>query len=225
MNVYWLEQRQADVPAEDGWLSAGEQARLNALRFAGRRADWRLGRWTAKRAAAACLGVPLTAIEVHASPSGAPEVSCGNQPAALTISISHRAGVAICTVAPTGLALGCDLEVVEPRSSAFLRDYFTAGERALVAHAAESEWPRLLALLWSAKESVLKALRVGLRVDTRSVVVSPRGALRQGGDGNAWHPLRARYAGAGVFHGWWRQTGDLLRTFAADLPTRPPTRL
>ena len=50
MNVYWLEQTEEDLPAEDDWLNASEMARLSGMRFPKRRVDWRLGRWTAKRA-------------------------------------------------------------------------------------------------------------------------------------------------------------------------------
>src|SRR5271157_5967895 len=58
MDVYWLEQAEADVPEGNDWLSASEAVRLNAMRFAKRRADWRLGRCTANRAVAAYLDVP-----------------------------------------------------------------------------------------------------------------------------------------------------------------------
>ena len=51
----------------------------------------------------------------------------------VTISLSHRSGAAICAVAPAGVDLGCDLEVIEPRSEAFVADYFTVDEQALVA--------------------------------------------------------------------------------------------
>ena len=104
MDVYWLEQTEADVPAENDWLSASEAVCLNSMRFAKRRADWRLGRWTAKCALSAYLNVPahpqvLAKIEIRPAPSGAPEVFFGNQPAAVTISLSHRAGIAACAVA------------------------------------------------------------------------------------------------------------------------------
>src|SRR5208283_2826825 len=97
MDVYWLEQTEADVPAENQWLSAGEMLCLAGLRFAKRRTDWRLGRWTAKRALAAHLNLPadlsaLANIEIQAATSGAPEVYLLNQPASVTISLSHRAG-------------------------------------------------------------------------------------------------------------------------------------
>ena len=57
MEVYWLEQSAADVPAEDEWLSESERTVLAGLRFPKRRADWRLGRWTAKCAAAGYLNL------------------------------------------------------------------------------------------------------------------------------------------------------------------------
>ena len=69
--------------------------------------------------------------------------------------------------------MGCDLEMIEPRSDAFVADYFTVEEQALVARASAADRSRLLALLWSAKESALKALRAGLRLDTRCVIVIP----------------------------------------------------
>ena len=39
-----------------GWLSAAEIDQMTGLRFPKRRREWRLGRWTAKHAVAACLG-------------------------------------------------------------------------------------------------------------------------------------------------------------------------
>src|SRR5271165_6257725 len=187
MDVYWLEQAESDVPVEDHWLSAGEAARLEALHIAKRRADWRLGRWAAKRAVAAYLDVPrhlqaLANIEIRPAQSGAPEVFILDTPAPASISLSHRDGTALCAVAPSGVALGCDLELVEPRSDAFIADYFTAEEQALVARMSLEDRPRLLALLWSAKESALKALGAGLRLDTRSVVVTVVDALQRCGE-------------------------------------------
>ena len=153
MDVYWLEQVDGDVPPNDDWLSASEAAFLARLRFAKRRADWRLGRWTAKRAVSEYLSLqrPPVTVEIRAAPSGAPEVYLDSQAAKVTISLSHRAGRAVCAVAHCGAALGCDLELVEPRSSAFAADYFTAGEQSLVARAAPVCRAALLALLWSGK--------------------------------------------------------------------------
>jgi len=225
--VYWLEQTEADVPAENDWLSAGESVCLSGLRFAKRRADWRLGRWTAKCAVASFLRVPadpqaLTKIAIRPASSGAPEVFFASEPALVTLSISHRSGVAMCAVAPSGVDLGCDLEVIEPRSEAFVDDYFTPSEQALVAQACAQDRSRLLALLWSAKESALKALREGLRLDTRSVVVS---LGEETLDLYDWSPLRVRCADGRSFDGWWQQTDTIVRTLVANPPPDSPILL
>lgn len=230
MDVYWLEQAAADVPAEDDWLSASEVARLNSYRFTKRRADWRLGRWTAKRAVAICLNLPvvrhaLANIEVRPAASGAPQVFLVNTPAHLNISLSHREGTAACAVALCVAALGCDLEMIEPHSDAFVADYFTIAEQELVSSAPTSDRPGLVSLLWSAKESTLKALHAGLRLDTRSVIVSPVIDYDKQCTADTWHPLRVSGANGHVFHGWWRCSDHLLRTVVAAPSPTPPIPL
>jgi len=221
MKVYWFEQAQADVPAHNDWLSARELVHLSGLRFPKRHADWRLGRWTAKRALVQWLNLPahplaLADLDVHAAMDGAPEAFLAGQRAPVTISLSHRAGLAVCAVAPAATALGCDLEVIEPRSDSFAADYFAPEERQLVAQARPSERARLLTLLWSAKESTLKALRAGLRLDTRCVIASPV-------DGHGiWHPLQVRQDSGRVFHGWWQSSDGIVRTLVADPPAPSP---
>jgi|SRR5271167_838861 len=237
MNVYWLEQTEADVPAENDWLSANEAVCLDAMLFPKRRADWRLGRWTAKCALSVTLDVPahpqaFRKIEIRPAQSGAPEAFFGDVPAPVTISLSHRSGIAICAVAnhdaeTSSLEIGCDLEMVEPRSDAFVADYFTVEEQALLARSSASDRNRLLALIWSGKESALKALRTGLRLDTRSVIVSPSVASS---DVNGWSPLCVRYTGADsiggqVFHGWWQHADNIVRTVVAAPPPDPPIPL
>jgi 4'-phosphopantetheinyl transferase len=227
MEVHWQEQIEADVPVDDDWLGASEATFLGGLRFAKRRADWRLGRWTAKRALAIWLGVPshpevLAKIEIRPAPSGAPEVFVANKPGAVTVSITHRGGRAACAVAPSDIEMGCDLELIEPHSDAFISDYFTLEEQVLVTEAPATDRPRLLALLWSAKESALKALHKGLRLDTRSVVVR---LVEDSFDLNGWSPLQVRYTDGQVFHGWGQQADGIVRTLVAAPPPHPPIRL
>jgi 4'-phosphopantetheinyl transferase len=210
--IGWLLQAAADVPPGDGWLAPAERARLAELRAAPRRADWRLGRWTAKLAVAAYLGVPRATVELRAAADGAPEALVDGRPAPVALSLSHRAGLSVCMVAAAGTALGCDLELAESRGAAFVADWFTAGEREAVAGARPEDHPLLLAVLWSAKESALKALRVGLRFDTRWVVVEPPDLGRAG----AWLPLTVRHpAGGRVFRGWWRHDAGRVLTMVA----------
>lgn len=248
MDVSWLEQSEADVPAENDWLSAREVSLLGGMRIPKRRADWRLGRWTAKCAVAVRLNISKDAqafaeMEMRPAQTGVPEVFLANKPASVVLSLSHRDGVAACAVTRSGAALGCDLEIVEPHSDGFIADFFTAEEQALVAQASETDRHWLLALLWSAKESALKALGEGLRLDTRCVIVSPGDALRRGGDDggacvddpiltlesscglDSWSPLRVRYREGRIFQGWWQRTGNLVRTLVADPPPAPPILL
>ncbi len=250
MNVFWLQQTEADVPAKNDWLCANEALCLSGMRFPKRRDDWRLGRWTAKRAFVAYSGCSLenpllSEIEIRSALSGAPEVVLGGKPAAASISLSHRAGTAIVAVSDPDVALGCDLEVVEPRSEAFIADYFAPEEQALVART--SDRSALLALLWSAKESALKALHEGLRLDTRSVLVNLAGNPRVSRDSpqtssppglatwlpatsncgqNDWRSLQVRCLNCDhILHGWWHCTGGLVRTVVADPPLHPPLLL
>jgi phosphopantetheinyl transferase len=223
MNVYWLEQTQADVPPDDDWLGPAELDRLSRMLVPKRRDDWRLGRWIAKHAGAERLGMPadphsLANIEIRASVSGAPEIFVSNRRADVTISLSHRGGIGLCAVAPAGIALGCDLELIEPHSDAFLADYFTVEEQQFVTQAAASEKFQLLALLWSAKESALKALHAGLRLDTHCVTVERIRSF----DLNGWNALRVHHAGGQVFDGWWRCADGTVRTLVAGVPMEAP---
>ncbi len=223
MDVYWLEQTETDVPPANDWLSASELLRLSTLRFAKRRSDWRLGRWTAKLALATCLDLPedrraMAQIAIHAAPSGAPEVFFNDQASSTTISLSHSSGRAICAVLPAVAALGCDLEHIESHSKAFVSDYFTTEEQALICRSHATDRPLLQALLWSAKESALKALHAGLRLDTRSVIVNVENVSAVD---HGWRALKVRTDNQN-FHGWWRQNDDFIETVVADpAPSAP----
>ncbi|HEV2425227.1 MAG TPA: 4'-phosphopantetheinyl transferase superfamily protein [Terriglobia bacterium] len=226
MKMLWLEQTEADVPAEaerSYWLSPGERAQLDRLPFPKRRADWLLGRWTAKHAVAQFLRLPsshstLCDLEIRSTADGAPEAFLAGEPAPATLSLSHRGGLAVCAVAPSPTSLGCDVELIEPRIATFAADYFAPEEQARVAQAAPDNQPLLVTLIWSAKESALKALRAGLRLDTRSVIASP-------GDGPGdWHPLHVRHDQGREFSGWWQATSRLVRTVVVDPPAPAPRR-
>ena len=247
MEVNWLEQSERDVPLANDWLCASEAKRLESMRFPKRRTDWRLGRWTAKSGVAAYLNLAqdshsLAGIEIRAAASGAPEVFVANDPAPVTISISHRAGTAACAIAPRGVLLGCDLETIDPRSESFLADYFTEDEQAMVSRAPMGDRPWLVSLCWSGKESALKALGEGLRLDTRCLTVclieEPRvGDSKQGQSKNlplgplylhsmrSWSPLYVYQTGGQIFHGWWCRTGNLLRTMVGVPAPAPPISL
>ena len=216
-----------DVPESGDWLTPAEAARLAGLRFPKRRTEVRLARWTAKLALAASLGLDddagtLAGIELRAAATGAPAAFLGNEPAPVAVSLTDRADWAVCVVAPVDLAVGCDLELVEPRSDAFVRDWLTPAEQDLVFSMAPGEDQQVLAnLVWSAKESALKALQTGLRRDTRSVEVD---VVERAGH-ERWARLRVRAEEGLTFPGWWRRYGDFVLTCAAGAESDPPVSL
>jgi 4'-phosphopantetheinyl transferase len=225
--IYWLSQKLSDVPDVEDWLSAGEATVLAGMRFAKRRNDWRLGRWTAKCAIFAFLGSELdigrfSLLEIRSARDGAPEALFNQAPAPISLSISHSAEASFCAVAMSGVAVGCDIELVEQREPDFFADYFTADEMSFLTGAAERDRALFAMVIWSAKESALKSLREGLRRDTRSVDV------RFGATGvvDGWNPLSVRCHESGrTFEGWWRLKGRFVQTLTADQPSAQPVEL
>jgi 4'-phosphopantetheinyl transferase len=222
----WLAASEQQLPSSRDWLSPAEARRAAEMTYTKRRTEFLLRRWVGKRAVAALTGLPgdppsLARVEVANRSSGAPVVVVDGRPAELEVSLSDRAGWAICVAGVTPGRLGCDLELVEPRSTGFVTDFLTTAERAYVAEQPAGERDLAATLVWSAKESALKVLETGLRRDSRSVDVvvgEPAGAT-------GWTALDVRTAEGTVLPGWWRRAGSFLVTVAADASLPPPRAL
>ena len=228
--MWWLAHGEHDVPASADWLSPREQAFLAGIRYTKRRVEFLTRRWTAKRALATVLDRALTpaalaTVEIRHHPSGAPYLEVDGHLMAIDVSLSDRAGWAVCLVGPLGGScgpIGIDLELVEPRSDAFIGDYFTADESACVRRLAAGEARDEAAnLIWSAKEAALKVRKVGLRADTREVAVEIGHVRRPDG----WTPLSVAGRDGMVFPGWWRRDGVFLLTIAGRQASPPPVCL
>jgi 4'-phosphopantetheinyl transferase len=211
--TWWLARSEGQLPPVGEWLTPAERGRAEGFRYTKRRTDFLLGRWTLKLAVARVSGWPedpatLARIEGRSAPDGAPELYVDGQPDPRGVSLSDRAGCAVCLVAARPGAAGCDLELVEPRSNAFVRDYLTESERRWVAEAGTAR-DAAANLMWSAKESALKVLRTGLRRDTRSVEVTFANPMLPE---RIWSRFHVRTAEGNVFEGWWRRTGAFLLT-------------
>ncbi len=243
--IYWLVQSTSDHPdlargvAPVGLLSDSEQDRLAALKIDKRRRDWLLGRWTAKRLIQSYverqtgLRLPLDAIAIEAEPSGAPRVEFRNQRLAigdwpvlpqssianlqsLSLSISHSGDRAFCALVQNG-SIGADIERIESRDWQFVEDYFTADEVLQVRQAPAEQYETVVTAIWSAKEAALKALRLGLTVDIRSVsCLFP--ALEMVNDWIAFDIIYDRHllelADIPWLAGRWRRRGDFVLTVA-----------
>jgi len=219
----WAARGEADLPVGTSWLAPAEAQRAAALAYPKRRTEYLLRRLVAKHAVAAVTGRPahpaaLAGIEVANAPDGSPFVLLEGVPADFDVSVSDRAGWAVCVL---GRRVGCDLEVVEPRSPAFVRDYLTAAERDFVAaRAAGGEGDLEANLIWSAKESGLKVLRTGLRRDTRALEVTAGPAEDDG-----WGRLSVLDRDGPPIAGWWRREGRFVVTVATAAPARAPVAL
>jgi 4'-phosphopantetheinyl transferase len=226
----WHSLGERSRPGTDDWLTSGERERAATMRFTKRRDEWLLARWTAKQALAGHLGlaldpVSLARIEIRTiiggEAQGAPEVFVDGGRHEIGVSLTDRAGWAVCAVGSV-VELGCDLELVEPRTERFVRDFFTPGEQAAVADLeVHTSADAVANLVWSAKESALKVLRTGLRRDTRSVEVAfPSRPAVEG-----WRPLRVRTEEGRDLPGWWQQYGEFLLTVVTGRPVPPPRSL
>jgi 4'-phosphopantetheinyl transferase len=191
----------------------------NALRVEKRRADWRLGRWTAKGAVAAWLAVAPERIEVLAAVDGAPEAWLDGRPAPVSVSLSHRAGRALAAVSGLPVQVGCDLELVEARSGPFVREWMTADEQALLAGLSLHDHAVAANAMWAAKEAAAKVRREGLRLDVR------RAGVELDARGGDWRPLVVHWDDGPVTGGWWTTAGEWFMTIAASPAPAAPSPL
>lgn len=226
-----------------GMLGQQEVFAFAGLKTEKRRRDWLLGRWTAKHLLQQMVRercgteVPLAALQVLNGRTHAPVINCeldidmGDLPA---ISISHSNHHAFCAALPRQTLLiektdaaqatsqhppqiGADIEQIVPRSAQFVQDYFTLIERTAVQQAAPEMTDVLVTAIWSAKEAALKALQLGLTVDTHCVTcaIEPLPEPPQ-----AWTPFpieldTSRLQSVPLLQGWWRVMDGFVLTLAA----------
>ncbi len=200
-------------------FSTEEIERINGLRFPKRRWEWMFGRITGKQllkvCETSCIGKSLPKIRIENEPEGAPYAMVENQivPGCLTISHSGRFAMAAHSPNP-GLQIGVDLEQVEHRAESFLFDFFTPAEVRIAQSLPDAVRDTWITIAWSAKESVLKAIRKGLRLDTRMVEIGQAESLMDGGQFTAWKPLKLGHlpAFSGHWAAWWRCQGRMVQT-------------
>lgn len=104
----------------------------------------------------------------------------------MSISLSHTDDHAMCAIVANGSDqiqaslllhtdsagqefVGADIEQIERRTWLFVEDYFTTEEIEQVKNTPAVLQDTIITAIWSAKEAVLKALHLGLTVDTRAV--------------------------------------------------------
>lgn len=217
-DVRYLKRCRADLPRNQGWLAPPESRVLQTLQVPKRRDDWLLGRWTVKSALRRFPGLREHRPEdwqVMAEASGQPAVLLQGNRQDIRVSLSHSRDTALCVLSTGPAAIGCDLEGIEKRTPTFEETYFARSELAILDCLPEGSRTAVATLMWSAKESVLKALGLGLRADTKRIEVMPEDR----GNCRVWTPLAARDLHTSArFTGWWRIDGDMLLSVVSSDP-------
>jgi 4'-phosphopantetheinyl transferase len=212
--IHWLTQSQAELSGQTGFLNETETARLATLKTAKRQQDWLLGRWTAKRLLQTVLfeaegtSIPLDMITIMNNQDGVPDYRLPITDHRLSISISHSHGRAfVAAIEKADALIGADMEKIESRPTGFGEAYFTMAEIVLGYGLAGQERAVWETAVWIAKEAVLKALHLGLSVDTRAISCLIEPVARPSSN---WMPFAVRFdqkrlpKPAPALNGWWR---------------------
>lgn len=188
MTVFWsfsaIDQEFTKTKPRELNSLLGEQEReyLNSLRIEKRRSEWLAGRLALKRLLQAVhaelAGRELSEIQILKLENGAPCLLIDNDLRLNeSISLSHSNRHVFCAYADEKDLLGVDLELVEKRSLDFIQDFFTVDEIHQLNLCPPADHPFLANIIWSAKEAILKALSLGLTVDTRRINIQPGSSI------------------------------------------------
>jgi 4'-phosphopantetheinyl transferase len=227
--IYWMlvDSHLATLEAPEV-LSPFELQKYCSFRFPKRRDEWLLGRRTAKALAHSLptyQHYSLAQIEIRNAPEGSPYLQLPERAApAECLTISHSGNLALCALS-IGLKLhiGADLEKIEARTETFILDYFTPTERQLVDRVSAETRAEVVTLIWSVKESMLKALGTGLRRDTRSVeVLGLEGGLPSGDGHSKWQMIQVQEQPTSklAWAAWWQRRNAFILTLAGFAATQ-----
>ncbi len=217
-DLFWTIQNEIDllhnVRADD--LSPQEEEKYSTLKVDKRRREWLAGRYLLKKLLQTTYTDvkqrPLNEIIIIRDESGAPVATVSGNPITGVITLSHSQGMLFAAYSPSEELLpGVDVEKVEPRDPAFLEDFFTHQERVLI-YSNPGKDQLIISLIWSAKEAVMKSLRLGMQVVARDVniLISSEETGSQ-----AWKHATARYAPSGQqFNILWQVSGNSVFTIS-----------
>ena len=164
MNYRYLVVKTEEPPKAEDFLTVFEFKQYQQFNVAKRAQEWLAGRYAAKKLATEFFNLPLTRMQVKNAKNGAPilQAEGGNH---LTISLSHSGAYAAAAISLTGDLIGIDVEKIEPRTSAWAKEFFRNDEIL-------ENTPAFLTELWAKKEAVLKLLQLGLSIPAKEVKIT-----------------------------------------------------
>ncbi len=196
-DIHWVLTQAGPGLASGCYLTATEIQSGRRYRHPERHRQWMLGRATAKyllmqRATPLDLSIQASNdFEILRNPNGWPQLQDRhgrNLPVSLTIS--HRDELAFSAVCRDNLGnLGADIEIIAPKNASMLEDFYTPEERNWIQSQASPHQALTATLIWSAKESILKAIKTGLMENTKIIRLIPNEDVSQ--PGNRWNQIQA----------------------------------
>jgi 4'-phosphopantetheinyl transferase len=162
----------------DKYFSLEEQAEYSRFKVIKRQFEWISSRIISKKMINQILkGEKLNFpdIRIKKEETGQPYIYITGQGRLEgKFSLSHSNGYVFCGYSLSKeLMFGLDLEKIEAHSLEFVQDYFSSQEIERYQVLDGNDKDGYTTMVWSAKESVLKTLGLGLSIDTRKVEIIP----------------------------------------------------
>lgn len=198
------------------WLHPDERAAYSALPGPRRRSEFLSGRVAAKAAAGLLLRErdPARTL-IRPGAFGQPFLDgpgCGAPP---TLSLTHSGGLAAAAAFPAGTPVGIDIERGDGREGPLIAGQLTEAEKSL---AGDWDGPResFLALLWTSKEALAKALLGGLSIPLPLLEIR---RIRRAGEGHRLDFVHFPHFGS---LGWCRGVRALSLVLPATMEADAP---
>jgi phosphopantetheinyl transferase len=182
MVIYWVFSKYSIVRLQEyfenpeRYFGSGELNEYRRFVVPKRKMEWLASRILIKRlvinSVESTLNLSPRSIVIRKKPSGVPFVEFAGIGKVGWLSMSHSNDGVFTAFSINGLHhFGVDLEFIEERSPQLIADYFTESEARWVNASKGEEKKFLVNLIWSAKETYLKAIGKGLQLDTRRVEI------------------------------------------------------
>lgn len=178
---------------DESRLGVRERRTLSRNRAPDAHRDYVAGHVLARAVVGEMVGRDPATIQIRHSPLGRPVVVAPPDAAAVTVSISHADGIALCA-ATFGQAVGADVESlrnVGPDPLAVAKVVCSARELELLTSVPPRARAERFLRTWALKEAVAKAVGLGFRMTPQQIIVAlpERGPPRIrliGGETGAW---------------------------------------
>lgn len=156
----------APTPDAVACLSDDEWERAGRFVFARDRHRFVAAHAMLRSTLAGHTGVPGALLDFTLGAFGKPTLT---DPAGVHFNLSHSQSVALIAISEHA-EIGVDVELLRPMpdADALAADYFTATEQRALASLPPDQRDRAFLVCWTRKEACLKAVGMGLGLDTRS---------------------------------------------------------